>query len=67
MRGPNQFVRKRKVEDVRYTFGRIERHKDRRRCLKCHHYFDSEGVGNRICPSCTNTNRSLRGSLEDEA
>lgn len=65
MRGANQFVRKRKAPDVRYTTSRTTGGRGKRVCLKCRENFDSEGVGNRICPRCINTNRTLRGSLED--
>jgi len=31
----------------------------KRTCLKCNQLFDSEGPGNRICPSCRRINDRL--------
>ena len=28
-------------------------------CLKCHHIFKSEGIHNRLCDSCRNSNNNL--------
>jgi len=34
-------------------------------CLKCHDDFTSKGVGNRICPTCAQTNQGYLGVVYD--
>lgn len=36
---------------------------DRRQCLRCKIYFDSEWPGNRICPKCSKKNAKLSMGL----
>jgi hypothetical protein len=45
---------------------RTKTSKAKRTCLSCGSTFDSEGIGNRICDTCKDGNRSL-GHLEGVA
>jgi hypothetical protein len=38
--------------------------KKKRKCLRCQKQFDSQGVGNRICSKCEQSNHSASGLRE---
>lgn len=44
--------------------GLPEQVKAERTCLRCRKKFQSEGIGNRICPTCKNSISHMAGNLE---
>ncbi len=43
---------------------RRKKKKDKRVCLRCDREFMSEGIYNRICPNCQESNSNLAPSAE---